>query len=187
LSVVVFVRFLRHFQLENIRTSTKSLKSKPFYDDVALHSNTETGQLESCVRCLIASDIDVGTARTGRPMVCKPYTMQVELMPHAVGVPTYATEHSAGMDLYAAVTHDVRLGKGQTYLVPTGVKIALPVGHEAQIRPFWTRRETKRYRLNSPGTIDADYRGEIKFSSTTDKQILPLREVNDRTNGRRQV
>jgi dUTP pyrophosphatase len=89
--------------------------------------------------------------------------MQVELMPHAVGVPTYATEHSAGMDLYAAVTHDVRLGKGQTYLVPTGVKIALPVGHEAQIRPRSGLAAKQSVTvLNSPGTIDADYRGEIK-------------------------
>ncbi|MEM7036931.1 MAG: dUTP diphosphatase [Bacteroidota bacterium] len=77
-------------------------------------------------------------------------------------VPFYATEQSAGMDLHAANAAPITLEPGQRVLVPTGLHIALPVGYEAQIRP----RSGLAYKhgltvLNAPGTIDADYRGEI--------------------------
>lgn len=78
-------------------------------------------------------------------------------------LPSYETEHAAGMDLRAAVTDTLVLAPGQRELVPTGLRIALPEGYEAQIRP----RSGLAYKygislLNSPGTIDADYRGEIR-------------------------
>lgn len=78
-------------------------------------------------------------------------------------LPRYQTSGSAGMDLYAAVTGDLILAPGQRELVPTGIAIALPPGYEAQVRP----RSGLALRegitcLNSPGTIDSDYRGEIK-------------------------
>ena len=78
-------------------------------------------------------------------------------------LPFYATEQSAGMDLHAANQEDIFLKPLQRALVPTGLSIELPVGYEAQIRP----RSGLAFRhgvtvLNSPGTIDADYRGEIK-------------------------
>ena len=88
-------------------------------------------------------------------------------MPHAEGLdlPAYETSASAGMDLRAAVPDDdpVTLGSGERDLLPTGLKIALPKGYEGQVRP----RSGLAHRhgvtvLNSPGTIDADYRGEVK-------------------------
>lgn len=90
----------------------------------------------------------------------------IKLMPleHAVGLqlPTYATEQSAGMDLSAAIEEAIELGPGDRALIPTGLAIALPKNHEAQIRP----RSGLALKhgvtvLNAPGTIDADYRGEI--------------------------
>lgn len=77
--------------------------------------------------------------------------------------PYYATELSAGMDLHAANEEEFLLRPLQRALIPTGLFIELPAGYEAQIRP----RSGLAYRhgitvLNSPGTIDADYRGEIK-------------------------
>lgn len=77
-------------------------------------------------------------------------------------LPGYATQQSAGMDLHAANTTPIVLQPGQRVLVPTGLRIELPAGYEAQIRP----RSGLAYKhgitvLNSPGTIDADYRGEI--------------------------
>lgn len=85
-------------------------------------------------------------------------------LPHAksLKLPEYATQASAGMDLRAAVEQPVLLEPGQRALIPTGLQIALPEGYEAQIRP----RSGLAYRhgitmLNTPGTIDADYRGEI--------------------------
>jgi len=91
----------------------------------------------------------------------------ISRLPHAEGLdlPAYETAASAGMDLRAAVPDDdpVTLEQGAHSLVDTGLKIALPKGYEGQVRP----RSGLAYRhgvtvLNSPGTIDADYRGEVK-------------------------
>lgn len=85
-------------------------------------------------------------------------------MEHAVGLqlPTYATDQSAGMDLTAALEEAIEIGPGERMLIPTGLKIALPAGYEAQVRS----RSGLALKhgvtvLNSPGTIDADYRGEV--------------------------
>lgn len=79
-----------------------------------------------------------------------------------LALPRYETAHAAGMDLMACVPADIVLAPGRRALVPTGFAIALPAGFEAQVRP----RSGLAARhgvtvLNSPGTIDADYRGEI--------------------------
>ncbi len=84
---------------------------------------------------------------------------------HAVGLnlPSYATTQSAGMDLSAALEEDLELGPGDRALIPTGLAIALPPGYEAQIRPRSGLAVKHGVTvLNAPGTIDADYRGEIK-------------------------
>jgi len=86
-------------------------------------------------------------------------------LPHGADLPlpSYETPLSAGMDIRAALEHSVVLQPGQRLLVPTGLQIALPGGYEAQIRP--RSGLAIKYgvtMLNSPGTIDADYRGEIK-------------------------
>lgn len=78
-------------------------------------------------------------------------------------LPAYETEHAAGMDLRAYLTEPIIVSPLQRVLVPTGLFIELPVGFEAQVRP----RSGLAFKygvtvLNSPGTIDADYRGEIK-------------------------
>jgi len=77
-------------------------------------------------------------------------------------LPGHMTSHSAGMDLYADLVEDVVLSPGERTLVPTGIAIALPDGYEAQIRPRSGLALKHGISLvNSPGTIDADYRGEI--------------------------
>jgi dUTP pyrophosphatase len=78
-------------------------------------------------------------------------------------LPAYATLHSAGVDLIAATDSDITLKTLERALVPTGIALALPDGYEAQIRP----RSGLAFKngislVNTPGTIDADYRGEIK-------------------------
>ena len=79
-------------------------------------------------------------------------------------LPRYMTPHAAGMDLYAAVTDDIILAPGERSLVPAGIAIALPEGCEAQIRPrSGLAIKNGITLLNAPGTIDADYRGEIKI------------------------
>lgn len=77
-------------------------------------------------------------------------------------LPAYQTLHSAGMDLLADIDSPVRLEAGQRALVSTGIAIELPEGYEAQVRPRSGLALKKGIGLvNSPGTIDADYRGEI--------------------------
>ena len=86
---------------------------------------------------------------------------------HDLPLPAYATEGSAGMDLCAAVSGDMELKGGETALVPTGFAIALPPGFEAQIRPrSGLALKHQVGILNAPGTIDADYRGEVKIILT---------------------
>jgi dUTP pyrophosphatase len=78
-------------------------------------------------------------------------------------LPSYQTVQSAGMDLYAYLGEPISLQPFQRTLVPTGIHIALPVGTEAQVRPRSGMALKQGITLlNSPGTIDSDYRGEIK-------------------------
>ncbi len=84
-----------------------------------------------------------------------------------VPLPTYATNGSAGMDIYAAVEQDLIVPEGVTLLVPTGFSMEIPVGYEAQIRPRSGLALKHNIGLmNAPGTIDSDYRGEVKIVFT---------------------
>lgn len=90
--------------------------------------------------------------------------VDVVQLPHAADLPLpeYATVQSAAVDLLAAVTKDVVLTPGARTLIPTGLAIALPDGYEAQVRPrSGLALKNGITLLNTPGTIDADYRGEI--------------------------
>ena len=93
-------------------------------------------------------------------------------------LPAYATELSAGMDLRADLESPITLGPLERALVPTGLFIALPAGYEAQVRPRSGLAAKHGITvLNTPGTIDADYRGEIKVIlvnlSNTPFEIVP--------------
>ncbi len=91
--------------------------------------------------------------------------VSLKVLDHAVGMklPTYETDQSAGMDLTAALEEAFDLDPGMRTLVPTGLSIALPKGYEAQIRPrSGLALKNGVTILNTPGTVDADYRGEIK-------------------------
>lgn len=104
-----------------------------------------------------------------------PENVQIKRLPHAgdLPLPAYETLNSAGMDLRAALgTSIVRLEPGERALIPTGFAIALPDGYEAQIRPrSGLAIKNGITLLNSPGTIDADYRGEIKVIAINHGEI----------------
>ena len=88
----------------------------------------------------------------------------VKRLPHFEGLelPAYATAAAAGADLLAAIDQDVELGPLERRIVPTGISIALPMGFEAQVRPRSGLAARHGVTVaNAPGTIDADYRGEI--------------------------
>ncbi len=93
-------------------------------------------------------------------------TIALKPLPHAEGLPLphYATADSAGMDLCAAIETTLTLKPLERALVPTGLTMALPAGYEAQVRPrSGLAAKNGVTVLNTPGTIDADYRGEIKI------------------------
>jgi dUTP pyrophosphatase len=101
-------------------------------------------------------------SRNGRHAV-----IRLQRLPHAEGLalPSYQTERAAGMDLIAALGEDetIFLPMGERVLVPTGLMLEIPAGFEAQIRPRSGLALNYGVTvLNSPGTIDADYRGEVK-------------------------
>ena len=92
--------------------------------------------------------------------------VEVQQLPHGNGLalPAYQSAHAAGLDLLAAVPEDtpVMLAPGKHALIPTGLTIALPQGYEAQVRPRSGLAAKHGITvLNSPGTVDADYRGEV--------------------------
>ncbi len=94
-----------------------------------------------------------------------PIQVDIFLEPHAedLPLPAYETEHAAGMDLRAAISDSVVLAPREQRLLPTGIRIALPPGTEAQVSPrSGLAAKHGISMVNAPGTIDADYRGEIK-------------------------
>lgn len=91
-------------------------------------------------------------------------SVKIRRLPHAqdLPLPAYQTPEAAGLDLYAAVEEPVTLRPGERALVPTGIALALPPGVEAQLRPrSGLALKYGLTLLNSPGTVDNDYRGEI--------------------------
>ncbi len=94
--------------------------------------------------------------------------IKVKALKHAEGLrsPEYMSAEASGMDLYAAVDSDRELKPGEIFLVPTGICVSIPVGYEAQIRPRSGLSLKHGISIvNSPGTIDSDYRGEIGIIS----------------------
>lgn len=92
--------------------------------------------------------------------------VQVTTLPHFQGLslPTYATSGAAGLDLQAAIDAPMTIAPGNRALVPTGICIAVPAGFEAQVRPRSGLALKQGLTVpNSPGTIDSDYRGEVKI------------------------
>jgi dUTP pyrophosphatase len=91
-------------------------------------------------------------------------TVEIRRLPHGKGLdlPFYATTHAAGADLRAAIDQDMTIEPGEKALIPTGFAMALPDNFEAQVRPrSGLALKHAITVLNTPGTIDADYRGEV--------------------------
>ncbi len=90
--------------------------------------------------------------------------VRIQRLPHAPSLPAYATPGSAGLDIAAALEAPMTLAPGARALVPTGLRLAVPEGYEAQIRPRSGLALRHGLMLpNSPGTIDSDYRGELQI------------------------
>jgi len=106
--------------------------------------------------------------------------IQIKKLSNSVLIPKYETPGSSGMDITAHINESIVINPGEKALVPTGFSLAIPKGHEVQIRPRSGLAAKKSITvLNTPGTIDADYRGEIKvilINLGKDKFIVENRE-----------
>jgi len=101
--------------------------------------------------------------KTG-PKDWNPVTVEIRYLPHHEGLPRLArmTSGSSGFDLHAACDGETVIGPGKAVLVPAGFEMAVPAGYEAQVRPrSGLALKSRIGLLNSPGTIDSDYRGEV--------------------------
>lgn len=88
--------------------------------------------------------------------------LRIERIREDVPLPCYQTEHAAGLDLHAAIAEAVVLEPGEIHLIRCGFRMAVPVGYEAQVRPRSGLASKHGISMpNAPGTIDADYRGEV--------------------------
>lgn len=99
-----------------------------------------------------------------------------------VPLPRYQTEHAAGMDLQAAVTESITLRSLERVMVPTGLAMAIPIGWEGQVRPRSGLAAKRGVTvINAPGTVDSDYRGEVKVAlvnlSAEPVTIEPLERI----------
>ena len=102
---------------------------------------------------------------SGDASLPRPITVKIRRLSGATDLPLprFATEHAAGADLHAAVAATEVIGPGEIRLVPCGFAMAIPAGYEAQVRPRSGLSSRHGVTLvNSPGTIDADYRGEVR-------------------------
>ena len=102
---------------------------------------------------------------SGGPVLARPITIKIKRLPGAedLPLPTLATAQAAGADLRAAVAEPVTIPPGEIRLIPCGFAMAIPPGYEAQVRPRSGLASQHGLTLvNTPGTIDADYRGEVK-------------------------
>jgi dUTP pyrophosphatase len=108
--------------------------------------------------------LSIGFNREGLKMTNQDIQVQIQRLENAkdLPLPSYGSDEAAGMDLYAANSDDIVLQKGKRTIVPTGYAIALPRGFEAQIRPrSGLAIKNGLIVVNSPGTVDSDYRGEV--------------------------
>ena len=111
-------------------------------------------------------------------LLTAPAVVKVKLFSRAVDIPQYQTDGAAGADLYAAIEHDVKIEPGKWALIPTGVCIELPEGYQAEVRSrSGLALKHGIFVLNSPGTIDCDYRGEIGviLANFSDKPFIVKR------------
>ena len=89
--------------------------------------------------------------------------LRIRRISDGVDLPQYQSDHAAGLDLHAALQAPITIGPGEIRLIPCGFALAVPVGYEAQVRPRSGLASKHGISMpNAPGTIDADYRGEVK-------------------------
>jgi dUTP pyrophosphatase len=136
-------------------------------DDVVDHSNIKAVGWQDYVVENRANELEIQAVMETHDRMSPQASLKVKRLPHGAGLPeiAYQTANAAGMDLYAAIDHTVQIkANGGRVIIPTGIKVEIPANYEGQVRPRSGLAAKHGITvLNSPGTIDADYRGEIQI------------------------
>ena len=138
-------------------------------------SNTLSAQKRDFVKQLLA--ITYNAVNEAEGITKRHILIPIEYCREDAKMPTYAHLTDAGMDIY--LTEDVTIHPGETKLIPTGIKVALPLGYELQVRPKSGRSLKSKLRIaNTPGTIDAGYRDEICIIADNIDQVIKGGELD---------
>ena len=134
--------------------------------DILRKAGLEYQNVRNELLAFIGAESAAGKAEAAQPQTTSAAGVEVRITQREdckdLPLPRYMSEHASGMDLHAAVAEDVTIEPGRIRLVPTGLSIAVPPGYEAQVRPRSGLALKHGITIvNSPGTIDSDYRGEV--------------------------
>ena len=159
------------YRIEDLKTTFDTICS-----EIDAQMTTLTAQKRDFLKSLVGITYNAVSAADG--IAKRHILIPIEYCREDAKMPTYAHLTDAGMDIY--LTEDVTIHPGETKLIPTGIKVAIPLGYELQVRPKSGRSLKSKLRIaNTPGTIDAGYRDEICIIADNIDQVIKGGELDE--------
>ena len=159
------------YKIEDLKTTFDTICS-----EIDAQMTTLTAQKRDFLKSLVGITYNAVSAADG--IAKRHILIPIEYCREDAKMPTYAHLTDAGMDIY--LTEDVTIHPGETKLIPTGIKVAIPLGYELQVRPKSGRSLNSKLRIaNTPGTIDAGYRDEICIIADNIDQVIKGGELDE--------
>ena len=159
------------YRIEDLKTTFDTICS-----EIDAQMTTLTAQKRDFLKSLVGITYNAVSAADG--IAKRHILIPIEYCREDAKMPTYAHLTDAGMDIY--LTEDVVIHPGETKLIPTGIKVAIPLGYELQVRPKSGRSLKSKLRIaNTPGTIDAGYRDEICIIADNIDQVIKGGELDE--------
>lgn len=159
------------YRIEDLKTTFDTICS-----EIDAQMTTLTAQKRDFLKSLVGITYNAVSAADG--IAKRHILIPIEYCHEDAKMPTYAHLTDAGMDIY--LTEDITIHPGETKLIPTGIKVAIPLGYELQVRPKSGRSLKSKLRIaNTPGTIDAGYRDEICIIADNIDQVIKGGELDE--------
>lgn len=159
------------YRIEDLKTTFDTICS-----EIDAQMTTLTAQKRDFLKALVGITYNAVSAADG--IAKRHILIPIEYCREDAKMPTYAHLTDAGMDIY--LTEDITIHPGETKLIPTGIKVAIPLGYELQVRPKSGRSLKSKLRIaNTPGTIDAGYRDEICIIADNIDQVIKGGELDE--------
>ena len=159
------------YRIEDLKTTFDTICS-----EIDAQMTTLTAQKRDFLKSLVGITYNAVSAADG--IAKRHILIPIEYCHEDAKMPTYAHLTDAGMDIY--LTEDITIHPGETKLIPTGIKVAIPLGYELQVRPKSGRSLNSKLRIaNTPGTIDAGYRDEICIIADNIDQVIKGGELDE--------